>query len=126
MKFDANLIDSFDSPFEFALYINMYFGGLRMLDFVGQKLVHTFLYEKKKDMTYYREVNTVMSFRCQYKRVLETEIDDCPDFDSEKEIAMMVICREDDSRYIEIVPIEFVKQAYDMNPVPLKIMKLNF
>ena len=51
MKFDANLIDSFDSPFEFALYINMYFGGLRMLDFVGQKLVHTFLYEKKKDMT---------------------------------------------------------------------------
>ena len=46
MHFDKDFVESFESPFEFALYICMYYGAARMLEFIGQRVIHTFIYNK--------------------------------------------------------------------------------
>lgn len=120
MKFDQEFVDSFESPFEFALYINMYYAGSRMLEFVGQRVLHTFMYEKIKDLTTFKEVNTVGSFKCQYIRNI-TNIN----FDVNNEIAILISCKNEPD-YLQIMPVDIIQEAANLNNVPVKMINVNF
>ena len=120
MHFDKDFVESFESPFEFALYICMYYGAARMLEFIGQRVIHTFIYNKLKDLTAYRDVNKVGSFKCHYVQNM-TNIA----FDVDKEIAIMITCNGQPD-YLKIMPIEIVQKSKTLNNIPVKIVHVNF